>query len=523
MQGRRIFVASNRGPAQFYRRNDGKFVPRQASGGLATALVSVAAQADLTWVAVAGSDIERQAFAGTTHRTIAVGGSRIETRYVPVPDETYQRYYDEISNNVLWFAQHYLLQSDLTPNFGPTLRQAWVDGYRVVNRAVADALIEEVRRLPPEEQQRAIIMVQDYHLYLVPGMLREALPAIAITHFVHIPWPTVRYWEFLPQDMVREIFASMLANDVVGLQTDADVTPFIMGTQEVLRDAALKIAERDMTLTRQHHATIVRAYPIAIDATHIRRIAHSKAAEVGAASIAQWFDRKTILRVDRLEPTKNIIRGLLAFDLLLEQHPELCPHVRFVMILVPSRENVRRYRQYGREVNKLAKKINQKHGASADPLVVTVTGNDQARALAAMRVCDVMLVNSIIDGMHLGAKEAAVANEKNGVLVISKTAGVAHELDSHAALIIAPLDVQETADALYQALTMDERQRGKLAHTARRRVESRTVLDWLNDQLRDVVRFTAHQHAEIRPPFDVVQLHPILASTDDLATSHQYS
>lgn len=514
----RLIVAANRGPAQFYQRADGKFVARQASGGLATAFVSLAAGSDLSWIAVAGTEVERRAFEEKPHRVVRIGPARVDTRYVAVPDRIYKLYYDDISNSTLWFAQHYLFHPDLSPDFGLAERQAWHEGYVTVNRMVADAIVAEIQGLTPAEQAQAVVMIQDYQLYLVPGMLREALPGVTQSHFVHIPWPALRYWQMLPQEIYGQIIASMLANNVVGLQTMQDVKSFLACVAEVQPQATITSADDANYITWHGHRLLVKAYPIGINADHIRTLAHSRAAKSGFAGIARYFaDRQTILRVDRLEPTKNIIRGLEAFETLLEQHAELRGKVRFVMMLVPSREGVRRYRDYARRVNKLVQKINAKYGTPDDPAVVHVAGNDQARALAAMRVCDVLLVNSVIDGMHLGAKEAAVVNEKQGVLVISRTAGVYQQLGDGAALGVSPLDVQATADALYHALTLPQAERAALAEEACHRVEDHDVFAWLEDQLVDA-RHMAKWPARHRPAAPTPA--PVVAGSQPDAPAH---
>lgn len=440
-----VILASNRGPIQCYEHTNGRILQRQASGGLATAFVSLATQADLSWVAVASTPLERQAFLDQPYRTIRVGSASMRVQYVAVSDQAYKQYYNEISNSLLWFVQHYLLHPDVAPSFGRADQQNW-EGYRAVNQAVAAALVETVQAIPEDERQRVVLMLQDYHLYLVPALVRTALPEGALTHFIHIPWPAVRYWQFLPQQMLLEILTSLLANDVIGMQTALDVRNFLTCIEEVLPEAVVERAPNANQITWLGHRVLVKAYPISIDPAHVRALAHSRAAQRGYRAISHHFDAQTILRVDRMEPTKNIVRGLQAFAHLLEQHPELRGRVRFVMILVPSREGVQRYRAYARQVFKLVQEVNARYAGPEGMAVVPIVGNDQARALAAMRTSDVMLVNSVLDGMHLGAKEFAVVNESNGVLVLSRTAGVAHELGEEAALYITPTDLQETAD-----------------------------------------------------------------------------
>ncbi len=477
---RRLIVASNRGPVGFSRWSNGRYMPRKTSGGLASSLLSIARQSPLTWIAVAGDETDRGAFAERVHRTVRLEGAPLVTRYVPVPDRVYRMHYDEISNRTLWFLQHYDFHADLSPSFTANDEHYWRDGYEAVNRAVAEAIIDEVGCDPAEP---ALVLLQDYHLYLTPGMVRAALPDVTMGHFIHIPWPEARYWRLAPECFAREIIPSLLHNDVIGFQPKQDVQSFIGCVQEFVPDAYMTADHSAGLISWHGHHTIVRAYPISIDPEQVRATATSAAAQRSFAPIAHYFDRQVILRVDRLEPTKNILRGMQAFDLMLDLYPEMKGGVRFVMLLVPSREGVTRYRQYARQVTSLAQKINAKHGTPSEPVVVHISGNNQARALAAMREFDVMLANSIIDGMHLGAKEGAVVNQRDGVLVISRNAGVYQELSDGACLGISPTDLNETVQRLRDALDMPRAQRQSISAAARRRVESRTVMDWITDQL----------------------------------------
>jgi len=484
-QNARVFVVSNRGPAQFHQRADGRSIPRPTSGGLATALVSAAAQSQLTWIAVAGNEADRHAFAERQYRSVRIDNISITTRYVPVSDRLYRMYYDDVSNRTLWFLQHYLFHADKEPNFTLQDRRSWEEGYVQINRCVAATVVDELRQLSTEERKQAIVLVQDYHMYLVPGMIREQLPNVRMGHFVHIPWPSVRYWNFIPAMFTQQIMQSMVCNDFVGLQTAVDVDHFTSSIQNFLPDVSVRerrgIATID-TNDRQFHA---KAYPIGIHPQRVQEIANSNKAQRAYAQTQKIVNgRQIILRVDRVEPTKNIVRGLLAFELLLDQHPELVKEVCFVLMLVPSREGVTRYRRYATSITKLVQKINDKFG---EKVVINVQGNNQGRALAAMREYDVMLVNSIIDGMHLGAKEGAVVNENDGVLVISRTAGVYQEMENGASLGIVPTDIQETADSLYKVLReMTPQERHKMSTKAARIASSHTVIDWLADQLKDL-------------------------------------
>jgi trehalose 6-phosphate synthase len=483
---RRIIVASNRGPAQFFARANGVFAARKTSGGLATALVSLAGRLPLSWIAVAGDERDRQAFADRSRRVIHFGDQRIETRYVSVPDRVYDLHYNVISNRILWFLQHYMLHPDIVPPFDDRDYRAWDEGYVVVNQLVADAVCEEWLSLPDEERSHTLVLLQDYHLYLASALIRARLPEVTMGQFVHIPWPAIRYWRFLPDHFTTEILQSIVQNDLLGLQTDMDVANFASCIATFYPDAPLIDAHDHWDAELHRHRLRIAAYPIGVDANHLIEMAHSKSGERAFTALESTFaDRKVILRVDRLEPTKNIVVGLQAFARLLAEHPEMIGKVRFVMLLVPSREGLVRYRKYARQVSRLAESINATFGTSGDTPVALVLGNNHARALTAMRYCNVFLVNSVIDGMHLGAKEMALLNERQGVLIISRTTGAFQEL-SDACLPITPTDLRETADAMYRALTMSLAQRRALAARARKSVLAHSVIHWLLEQLRDL-------------------------------------
>lgn len=501
--GAEILVVANRGPICTPRRRDRGSPAIHSSGGLATTLLSVARRTPLSWISVGAGGAERddEFHEGTFHPIDLGQGTAIRARVVAVPEHAYRLYYEGISNGVLWFLQHYLLHSDAAPTFDARDVHAWHEGYVAVNRAVADAVVDAIQRLEPAQRRRAVVLLQDYHLYLVAEMIRAALPEmdpemdpeIALCHFVHIPWPDTRYWQLLPQAFATRILASMLQNHVVGLQTPQDVRNFVACVTDLLPDARQVPTARGAYITWRGRRTLMRAYPVAIDPTHVRALALDPTSGPALGGERRWraallphpLGHQLVLRVDRVEPSKNIVRGVQAFALMLEQHPHLRGRVRFVMLLLPGRNSVARNRAYGRQVARLTREINRRYADGGEPVVIARYGHDRARALAALREYDVLLANSLIEGMHLVAKEGAVLNERDGVLVVSRTAGVYYELSDDACLAITPTDLQETADALFTALTMSPSDRQAMAAAARRRVEARTASDWLNEQVAD--------------------------------------
>jgi trehalose 6-phosphate synthase len=503
--GRRLIAASNRGPVECYKTSNGRLTTKRGAGGVVTALAALARNLPLTWIAAAMTPGDRLAFSedATAAREVRLGRQPLRVRYVAVPEEAYRLHYDEISNHFLWLLQHYLWDPATWPTFTDAQHAAWEHGYRVVNQAIADAVIAEVqagstgrRRPGASDGADAIVLVQDYHLYLTSGFVRQRLPRATIQQFIHIPWPSVRYWQLLPEDMLIALFEGLAANDVLGFQTRRDARSFLECVHEFLPDARVDLDSG--RFVRRRHRLLVRAYPITVDADEVRKTLASAAGRLAAAELAPHLadGARVLVRVDRLDPTKNIVRGLLAYEDLLHRHPELHGAVRHLAFLVPSRQGLDLYRRYEREVRRTIGRINRQFSTKEWKPVVAYFDNNRARALVALRRADVVLVNPILDGMNLVVKEAAIANDRDGVLILSRTAGAYCQL-TDSVLPITPLDVAETSEQLYEALSMSEGERHRRAELARAIVGRDTLTDWIANQLHDAAQI--HPVSAIHP------------------------
>ncbi|HEX6798569.1 MAG TPA: trehalose-6-phosphate synthase [Ktedonobacterales bacterium] len=487
--GRQVIVASNRGPVEFMPDAAGRLRSRRGSGGLVTALTALAGTLPLSWVAVAMSRGDRLAFpdASAAPREVRLGKQRLRVRLVNVPRDVYQRHYGEISNQLLWFLQHYLWDAARSPTVTEREYRAWDDGYAKVNAAIAEAVAAQAG----ESGSRAIVLLQDYHLYLAPAIVRRHLPRATIQQFVHIPWPAVRYWEFLPERFLRQIFESLVACDVVGFQTPTDARNFLLGAREVLPDC--RVSFDSGRIVRGRHSTLARAYPITIDADEVRHVLDStagRAAERELAPLLGGEGVRLIVRVDRLEPTKNILRGLLAFEALLREHRDLHGTVRHLLFLVPSREGLEIYRRYARDVRRQIARINAEFGTPEWQPVTAFFENNRARGMVAMRHADVLLVNPVIDGMNLVVKEGAVVGERDPAIVLSRTAGSYLQL-APAVLPVTPTDLVETQAQLAEALAMPRDERHRLAAHARQIVLDESLTGWVMAQIRDAAQVRA--------------------------------
>ena len=482
-----IIFVTNRGPIEHEFDRRGHSVAHRGAGGVVTGLISAAEGRNVTWIALAMTDADR--IAARNQKASQHPLSEAPTLHpvlVSVPQMAYHRYYDGFSNRILWFTQHGMAHTLKIS----TLRAYWEDGYKAVNQAVADKVVDSIRAAGSATP----VMFHDYHLYLAPRMVRDRMPQALLHHFVHIPWPEPRMWERLPRDIVRSIFDGLLANDTIGMQTQRDTEHFAAGAMRYLRGAW--VSTSGDAIHWRGHTTVLRAHPIAVTPSSIRAAAHSAPAERKAAALLRRAGvaqgRKLILRVDRVEPTKNIVRGFRAYERLLRLHPHLHGKVVFLALLVPSRETMREYREYSRKVREIIARINTMYGTDGWEPVIAVYGNDHARALACMRQYDVLLVNPLIDGMNLVVKEGGLVNERNGVIVLSDKAG-AHAQLRDGTLGINARSVVATANALYQALVMPVVRRARMANWVRIHLQQESAGQWLTRQLVTLMQTRNHR------------------------------
>lgn len=475
-----LILVSNRGPFQFTKNGDG-YKPERGAGGVVTAVSSISRYASPTWVAAAMSDADREVAESYNNLPIAVedGDASYLIRFAIMPEDVYDGYYNTISNPLLWFIQHYMWDTPREPKIGPQEWRAWREGYIPANKAFADVVSEEIAR----SDKPPVVMLQDYHLYLVAKYLRERHPNVPIQFFLHTPFPGSDYLRILPLEMRQEIVSSLLACDIVGFQTNRSAINFLRSAASFL--PGVRVDYDTGMLEYNGRYSVARIYPISIDPNNVLDTAHSEQAERELEFLAPFMGERNILRVDRIEPSKNILRGFEAYSLMLERHPELIGRVKFLAFLVPSRSSIPEYERYQEETLAAIGKVNLQHGTDYWRPVEAFIGNNYARALAAMRKFDVLLVNPVIDGMNLVAKEGVVVNERNGTLVLSDGAG-AFEQFAPLPLSVSAADILGTAEALYQGLITPEEESREQLERLRSTVEREDVEWWFRTQLRDV-------------------------------------
>ncbi|MBI4506159.1 MAG: trehalose-6-phosphate synthase, partial [Chloroflexi bacterium] len=392
--------------------------------------------------------------------------------------------YSVFSNPVLWFVQHGLGQRLARHRTREAIARAWERGYRPVNAAFADALGRELER----SDGAPVVMLHDYHLYLVPAHLRARRPDILLQQFVHIPWPTPQHWLILPSTVRQELLSGILGNDLIGFQTHRDALNFLRTCDALMGETEVDYEQR--TVSFRGRVTHVAAYPISIDVAEVRRLLAGPEVARWQRSLAAHLGERTIVRVDRLDPSKDVLGGFLAYERLLRERPAWRGGVRFLAFLVPSRDTIVEYRRYAQRVFRLVQRINTRFGTPTWQPVEVFYGQSYPRALAAMSLCDVMVVNSVADGMNLVAKEMPIANTRDGVLVLSTGAG-AHEQLRLGALSVPRQDCAALAEALHRALTMSPAERRRRMELLRRAVEREDLPTWLSAQLADLCALRA--------------------------------
>jgi trehalose 6-phosphate synthase len=478
-------VVANRAPLSLQRADPIRGTPERlvrGGGGLVTAMSSLAIATDAVWIAAARNDEDRALAARALDGLPLTLESEDELRYrvsfIEPDAEAYDLYYNVISNPLLWFVQHYLWDLGREPVLDASTERAWRDGYQRVNAMFAERVAEVAAQsaLPP------LVLLQDYQLYTAPQMVRALLPSARIQQFVHIPWPTPQYWKILPRRIRDGILIGILGNDIIGFQTRRDVRNFLLTCEE---NMGLAIDYREQTVFYEGRAVWVRNYPISVDIAEFEHLAEHPDTLREEELIRSWRPEHLILRVDRTDLSKNIVRGFLAYERMLEAHHELHGRVQFWAYLQETRQDIDDYRAYLGSIVTVAARINRRFSVRGwMPIRLEVDENIN-KAVAGYKSFDVLLVNPIYDGMNLVAKEGVLVNRRNGVLVLSENAG-SHEELGDLALTINPFDVDATAEALYLGLIMDQRERVARAERIRDTVRANDITRWITTQLQDL-------------------------------------
>lgn len=448
-----LLVVSNRGPLSFRFDEQSHPVSAGSAGGLAGTLHGMFEGSGATWVACAMSEPDRAAAAAGL---MAEPG--LELVMVEPDEQRYQMAYNVVSNSTLWFAHHHLFDAPRRPKIDSRFAQAW-DAYREVNMSFADAVCGAAA-------QDAVVLVQDYHLTLVPEMLRRLRPDLSVVHFSHTPFGDPNVLRALPTSAMKEMLEGMAGAAACGFHSPRWETSFLA----CCADAGV-------------HPPSTFVSPLAPDAARLAERVSAPGVVKAAERLRNLVgDRRTIVKVDRVEPSKNLLRGFWALDELLRTRPDWRGRLVFLGLFYSSRQDLPEYLAYGTEVELAARRVNETWRTSDWTPVVLDIVDDPERSLAALTLYDVLLVNPLRDGMNLVAKEGPIVNTDNGALALSTQAGAYDEL-AVAALGLNPFDVTETAAALAHGLDMPPAERAARASELRRLATARRPSDWLDDQL----------------------------------------
>lgn len=479
LKDKNLIIASNRGPIEFFYEDDNKIGMKIGAGGLVPTLLPFMEKTGGTWVASAMTDADRKMACKYSKNRIPVPlkNPKFTVQLIISEEKKYNEFYNIFHNLILWFIHHYLWNLTYTPEINDDIHQAW-KSYQYVNQKFADKIIEEVN----SSEKEPLIMLQDTHLQTCPSFIREKLDDVFLSQFIHIPWPQPDYFSILPDYMEKSIVEGLLSNDHIGFHITEYVKNFLM----ICEKYADKVDFKNNTVHYDGHKTFVNNYPISVDIKKLNELARSDEVLKYEKYVKKIKGNNFLIyRTERTDPSKNIIRGFKAYDLFFQKHPEFKGKVTFFTTGMSTRENVKEYRDYKRNVNHIINEINEKYSKDGWKPIVTHFDAEYSLVTAAFKNYDCLLVNSIHDGMNIVPKEGSIVNENNGVLIISETTGAYDELKEYAIGINA-LDISETADAIYNAVTMKQVEREKRLNGLKEIIHQYDIYKWIGEQFNDI-------------------------------------
>jgi len=473
LHGERVVIVANREPYVHQRAADGRVEVLHPASGLVTALEPVMRACSGTWIAHGSGTADRETVDASGRLQVPPGEESYTLRRVWLTPQEEQGYYYGFSNEGLWPLCH-------NAHTRPAFRAEDFRQYQAANERFAEAVIAEVDSDDP------IVLVQDYHFALLPGLVRQRLPRATVIMFWHIPWPNAERFDICPWS--RELLDGMLGASILGFHTQLHCNNFLDSADRLLEN---RIDRERNAIVQQGRSTLVRPYPISIDwpvgwlknAQAVAECRASVRAELGLAP-----DALLGVGVDRLDYTKGIEERLQAVDRLLERYPTLRGRFSFVQLAAPSRTIIERYQQLTQNVEALAARINERHGSPGyQPVVLLRRHHEPPTVFRYYRAADLCYVSSLHDGMNLVAKEFVAAREdEQGVLVLSRFTGAARELTE--ALIVNPYDLEEASAALAAALAMSKDEQRERMRAMRTFVSEFNVYRWAGRMLVDAAR-----------------------------------
>lgn len=465
-----LIVVSNREPYE-HRRLKGQIVCQRTDGGLTSALDPVLSRLGGTWVAWGSGEADRAAVGPGDVVEVPPDSPTCRLRRVWLSPDEVKGGYLGYANQVLWPLCHITLDR-------VAYRKAFWEAYRTMNRHFAEAVLDELRTRP------GLVWVHDFHLALVPRLLRAARPGGNVAVFWHIPWPGPDVFRILPER--REILEGLLAADSLVFQTASSAEAFIDCAKEFLKAEPGSIGR---AIDYRGHRTCIAAHAISVDYWAFTKRAGTAPIE---QTIAQERERLGVhsgirlgIGVDRLDYTKGLLKRLWALETLFARYPQYQGRFTFVQIAIPTRSEVETYRRYREVICQTVAEINHRFERNGWRPIEYLEGRIGLNVLVAYyRMADLALVSSVYDGMNLVAKEYVASQvDEQGVLLVSQMAGAAEELTD--ALIINPYDSEGMADAVVLALEMPMDERRRRMRAMRTYLQAHDIHAWGNHCLRD--------------------------------------
>ncbi|MDI6644150.1 MAG: trehalose-6-phosphate synthase [Methanobacteriaceae archaeon] len=480
LDDKEIIVASNRGPVVFKHDDKGEIQLIRGAGGIVGSMIPFLKQTHGTWVSSAIGELD-QYVNDKYHGQVPVPLEDPEyyVQFIKTEEDIYNDFNGKFANPLLWFIHHSMWNPPYSPCGDEELHEAW-ESYKYVNSCFAAAISRDVAR----SEKTPLVMLQDYHLYLTPELIRKQHPDVLMTQFVHIPFPPPEIFRQLPDRMQVKILESILTNNVLGFHIPRYRDNFLNTIKQIIPTAI--VDDISMDIEHRGHICHIRCYPISIDGPTLQKQAQEPGVLARYSEVEEMVgDCKLIYRADRTDLSKNVIRGFQAYDLFLEKHPEWRGKVKFIATLMPSRQDIKIYQEYTDKIEELVKEINQKYGDRRWQPIKYICQGDYELVVALLKRYDVLMVNPILDGMNIVAKEGSIVNDNNGVLILSTGAGCYEELKD-GALCINPFDVKQTAESINTALLLDDKTKKLLISNARKALKNNDLNKWVSDQLNDI-------------------------------------
>ena len=480
LENKEIIVASNRGPVVFKKDDTGKITLIRGAGGIVGSMIPFLKKTHGKWVSSAIGECDQYINNKYGSKVpIPLEDPEYYVQFIKTEEDIYNDFNGKFANPLLWFIHHSMWNPPYSPCADEELHQAW-DSYQHVNKMFADAISEDVynSKIVP------IVMLQDYHLYLTPKLIRKQHPDVVMSQFVHIPFPPPEIFQQLPNHMQIEILDSILTNDILGFHIPRYMNNFLQTIKQILPNASVDDIMGDIHYNG--HICHVRTYPISVDMETLQTQAQNPNVVAKDREVDEIVgDCKLIYRTDRTDLSKNIIRGFQAYDMFLERYPEWREKVKFVATLMPSRLDIKIYREYVDKIREIVSEINEKYGTPNWQPIKYICRGDYDLVIALLKRYDVLMVNPILDGMNIVAKEGSVVNDHNGVLVLSTGAGCYEELKD-GAICINPFDLRQTAESIDMALLMDDKTKKLMIAKTRNAIRRNDLNKWVSDQLNDI-------------------------------------